>query len=128
MNMQAREAYLVNQVNTMSKGELTLLLFNGCLKFIKQARACMENNDIEGRNHYLKKAQCIIDELNITLDMQYDISKQLRSLYLFIKDQLIGANIKNDRERLQVALELVTELRDTWVEAMKLAKTQKANG
>lgn len=124
MNMQARQAYMQNQVNTVNKSELTLMLYNGCIKFIKQASMDIVNKDYEAKNENLKKAQNIIDELIITLDMQYELSHNLKALYEFIKEQLIRANFWLDQNSLEVSLSMVTELRDTWVEAIKLTKQQ----
>lgn len=125
MNMQAQENYLRTQINTASPSELTLMLFNGCVKFLKQAQIYLQNRNYEQKNLYIHKARDIIDELNLTLDMRYDLSSQLRALYHFINEQLAKANMKNDPEALQVSLDLVSELRDTWAEAMKKAKTQE---
>ncbi|GGH75440.1 flagellar protein FliS [Compostibacillus humi] len=111
---KAYEAYQNNAVNTASGGELTLMLYNGCMKFIKQAKKDMEEKNYEAKNKNIQKAQAIIQELMITLDPQYEISKQMMPLYEFMHHTLTQANIKNDQEKLDQVLEFVTEFRDTW--------------
>lgn len=122
MNQQAQLNYMKNQVTTASPGELTLMLYNGCIKFMKQALIDLDNNDFMAKNESIKKAQNIIDELIITLKMDYEISKSLKALYVFINEQLFNANIKKDAGSIQIGIELVTELRDTWAEALKIVK------
>jgi flagellar protein FliS len=121
---QAQALYLKMQVNTASPGDLTLMLYNGCIKFMKQGLEAIKRRDFEAKNESIKRAQDIIDELVITLNMKYDIAKQLSSLYEFINWQLVEANIKLHEQSLEVAIEMITELRDTWAEANKIAKSQ----
>lgn len=128
MNSQAQNLYLKTQVNTASPGELTLMLYNGCLKFMKLAGEGIEKKNYELKNVYILKSQRILDELLITLDMKYEISHNLSDLYIFIKDKLVQANMKLDMESLQVSIELITELRDTWIEALKLVKSNAKVG
>lgn len=126
MNARPQDIYARTQVNTAHPGELTLMLYNGCLKFMKQAREHLENNNIEARNTNIKRTLDIIEELQSTLNMQYDISRNLFSLYAFIKDKLIEANMRMNKESLQIAYNMVEELRDTWAQALKQVKTQGA--
>lgn len=125
MSSQIQEQYLRTQINTASPSDLTLMLFNGCLRFIKQAEKFMETKNYEQKNLYIGKATNIISELNLTLDMQFEISHSLRALYQFIYEQLAAANITNNLEGLTEAYDMITELRDTWAEAMKQAKMQE---
>ncbi|MBU8881204.1 flagellar export chaperone FliS [Bacillus sp. FJAT-29790] len=116
------QAYKQNSVNTASQGELTLLLYNGCLKFIKLAKLAIEDNNIEQRNTNLMKAQDIIHELMITLDMKVEISKSLLQMYDYMHRRLIEANTKNSLEILDEVERYVNEFRDTWKQVMQLAK------
>ncbi|MET3682972.1 flagellar protein FliS [Alkalibacillus flavidus] len=122
---QAYQAYQQNSVTTASPGELTLQLFNGCLKFIKVGREAMENKEIAKKNTNLQKAQNIINELMITLNPDYEISDQLMSLYDYINYCLRQANINNDEAMLDEANNMVREMRDTWKEAIKLDRQNK---
>ena len=73
----------------------------------------------------LQKAQNIISEFRITLDMDYDISKQLMPLYNYTYDRLVEGNIKSDTAMLEEAKGIIKELRDAWAQAMKKARTEK---
>lgn len=119
------QAYQENSVFTATPGELTLMLYNGCLKFINQAKHAIEIKDIEKKHLYISKAQNIISELIITLNMDYEISKEMRRLYDFINRTLIEANIKNDVKKLDQAAELVTEFRDTWKQVIQLNRQKQ---
>ncbi|KAB3539652.1 flagellar export chaperone FliS [Alkaliphilus pronyensis] len=114
--------YKENSIKTASPQELTLMLYNGAIKFINQGKIFIEAKNISAANEALKRAQDIIDELNNTLDMKYDVSNGLRAIYTYIKQRLVDANIRKDIAPLNEAAEMVVELRDTWKEAMKLAK------
>jgi flagellar protein FliS len=115
--------YKQNSIMTASPQELTLMLYNGALKFIGMSKIHIEQKDVPNANESIMRAQAIIQELNITLNMDYEISTNLRSLYTYILDKLIDANISKDAKHLDEAAEMVTELRDTWKEAMRLSKT-----
>ncbi|KAB3532050.1 flagellar export chaperone FliS [Alkaliphilus serpentinus] len=117
--------YKESSIKTATPQELTLMLYNGALKFMNQGKLYIEQKDIPKTNEALMRSQDIIQELNITLDMNYDISKNLRALYVYIIEKLVDSNIYKSTESLNEAIEMVTELRDTWKEAMKLAKMGK---
>ncbi|MFG6114692.1 flagellar export chaperone FliS [Halobacillus sp. MO56] len=113
------QAYQTNSVETASPGELTLMLYNGCLKFIKLAGKAMDSKDFEQKNINIQKAQKIIQELMVTLDPEVSISKEIMPLYDYINRRLLDANLKNDTTILGEASELVGELRDTWKEVIR---------
>ncbi|GGC82980.1 flagellar protein FliS [Thalassobacillus devorans] len=119
------QAYQTNTVETASPGELTLMLYNGCLKFIKLAGKAMETKNYEKKNVNIQKAQKIIQELMITLDPDASISKEILPLYEFINRRLLDANVNNDLVILTEAQELVTELRDTWKEVIRQTRQQQ---
>lgn len=117
--------YKENNIKTASPQELTLMLYNGALKFVGQSKIFMEQNRIENANNSIIRVQDIIDELNATLDMQYEISHNLRSLYLYIGEKLVDANISKSPAALDEVKGMITELRDTWKEAMEIVKPRK---
>jgi len=119
------QAYQSNAVTTASPGELTLMLYNGCLRFIKAARMAMENKEIEKKNENLIKAQNIISELRVTLNMELEVSKNMMAMYDYILRRLIEANMKNDTAILDEAEELVTGFRDTWKQAIQLNRQKQ---
>ncbi|WP_156288320.1 flagellar export chaperone FliS [Oceanobacillus salinisoli] len=122
---KAYQAYQNNSVNTASGGELTLMLYNGCIKFIKQATKDMNEKNYEAKNINIQKAQNIIQELMITLDHKIEISKQMMPLYEYMHFQLKEANVKNDPAILEEVLGFVTEFRDTWKQV--ISKTRQQN-
>ncbi|WP_181347268.1 flagellar export chaperone FliS [Thalassobacillus sp. CUG 92003] len=116
---QPYQAYQNNAVNTASPGELTLMLYNGCLKFIKHARKNIVDADHQQKNTNIQKAQKIIQELMVTLNPDMEISEQMMSLYEYMNHRLIEANINNDADILDEVSGLVTEFRDTWKEVIR---------
>lgn len=123
---QSLQVYKQNSVNTASPAELTVMLYNGCLKFIKLAKLAIEENNIEQRHINLGKAQDIIQELMVNLNMDVGLSKNLMKMYDYIHRRLIEANTKNDVEILIEVEGFVMSFRDTWKEAMQLSKKQYA--
>lgn len=121
---QPHQVYKQNSVNTASPGELTLLLYNGCLKFITFAKKGIEENNIEQRNTNLIKAQNIILELMITLNMDLEVSQNLAQMYDYIHRRLVEANTKNDVEILNEVEGYVIEFRDTWKEVIQITRKQ----
>ena len=113
------KAYQQNSVTQSTPGELTLMLYNGCLKFLNQAKKGIETNNIELKNTNIQKAQNILRELMVTLDMSQSVSKSMASLYDYMITQLIEANIKNDAAILDEVYGLTTEFRDTWKQVIQ---------
>ena len=125
LQTNAYNAYKQNSVTTASPGELTLMLYNGAIKFIGQAKKSIEEKNIEQRNYYIQRVQAIIAELMSTLNMDYDISKQMLPLYEYMTRRLTEANVKNDTAILDEVEGLVTEFRDTWKEVIKMTRQQQ---
>ena len=121
----AAEAYKRQQVMTATPEALTLMLYNGCLKFIKEGVEALEEKNYEASNISLQKAQNIISEFRVTLNMEYEISHQLMSLYNYAYDRLVEGNMKSDPTIIQEATDIITELRDAWAQAMKTAREEK---
>lgn len=113
--------YKQNAINTATPQELVLMLYDGSIKFINRAIIGIEEKNIEMANNNIIKAQNIVFELMISLDMSYEVSKDLELQYDFMHRTLIDANIKKDKELLEDVKGLITDLRDTWKEAMKKA-------
>jgi|GEM_PF-116690 len=116
------DKYKNNSVTTASKEELTLMLFDGAVKFCNQAILAMEGKDHIKTNELIRKVQNIVREFQITLDKQHDIALQLDQLYDYLHHRLIEANLKKDLEILTEVRDHLRSLRDTWREAMKLSK------
>ena len=116
------EKYRNNAINTATKEELTLMLYDGAVKFCNQALASMEVKDHLKTNELIRKVQNIVREFQITLDKKHDIANQLDLLYDYLHRRLLEANLKKDTEMLTEVRDHLRSLRDTWKEAMKLAK------
>ncbi|MCL2015873.1 MAG: flagellar export chaperone FliS [Defluviitaleaceae bacterium] len=116
------DKYRNNSINTATREELTLMLFDGAVKFCNQALLAMENKDHPKTNDSIRKVQNIVREFQITLDRKHEISAQLDQLYEYMHTRLIEANMKKDPVILTEVRDHLRSLRDTWKEAMKLAK------
>ena len=114
------QTYKENTVTTASPGDLTLMLYNGCLKFIKQGRQAILDKNIEEKNTSSLKVQEIIRELMATLNMEYEISHQMMLMYDYILNRLIEANVNNNLEALDEASSHIKEFRDTWQQVIRL--------
>ena len=126
--VNAAEAYKRQQVLTATPEQLTLMLYNGCLKFIGEGIEAVKGKKYEDANTSLQKAQRIISEFRLTLNMDYEISHQLFPLYNYVYDRLVEGNMKSDVAPLEESKEIITELRDAWVGAMKKARAEKNQG
>ena len=122
MALNAAAAYQGTKINTASPAELTLMLYEGAIKFCNKAMYAMENKDIEGRNTKFKKAQKIITELRVTLDFTYPVAKEFDRVYEYIYGRLVEANIKQDAAIAEEAVGYIREMRDTWKEVMRKNK------
>jgi len=119
------QAYQDNAVTTASPGELTLMLYNGCLKFIAAAKEAMKKKDYAGKNTNLQKAQNIIRELMVTLKPEYEVSKNMMVMYDYIYRRLLEANLKNDLAILEECEGFVTEFRDVWKQVIQINRKQQ---
>lgn len=119
------EAYKRQQVMTATPEALTLMLYNGALRFMTEGVEALKSKEYEKANTSLIKAQNIILEFVSTLKMEYEISQQLLPLYNYVYDALVEGNMKNSIEKIDEAKEIVTELRNTWNEAMKISRKEK---
>ncbi len=124
MEMNAANSYQKNAIMTASPAELTLMLYEGAIKFCNIALIGLEKNDYEKVNVNLKKAQAIITELRMTLDHKYPVWEDFERVYDYIYRRLVEANIKKDAEVLEDALKYIREMRDTWKEVMRLTRTK----
>ncbi|MGG3625978.1 flagellar export chaperone FliS [Bacillus gobiensis] len=118
-------AYHQNSVNTASPGELTLMLYNGCLKFIKLAAQSIQEGAIDQKNENLVKAQNIIQELQVTLNRDVTISEQFALIYDYIYRRLVEANVKNDLSILLEVEGYIIEFRDTWKQAIQIDRQER---
>lgn len=112
--------YNNSKILTASPAELTLMLYEGAIKFCNIAIMGIEQNDIEKAHNNILKVQRIIDEFRSTLDRKYPVAEDFDRVYVYILQRLFEANIKKDKEILEEVLTHLRSMRDTWKEVMKV--------
>ena len=122
MANNAYSQYANNRILTASPAELTLMLYEGAIKFCNIAIMAIENNDIQKAHNNIMKVQRIIEEFQITLDFKYPIANDFNNVYNYIMGRLREANMTKDKEILEEVNGHIRTMRDTWKEVMKLAK------
>ena len=119
MPANVAKVYKGTKINTASPAELTLMLYDGAIKFCNIALLGFEQNDTEKINNYIKKTLNIITEFRSTLDFKYPTAKDFDMVYEYIYRQLVDANVKKDQACLEEALDRIREMRDLWKDVMR---------
>lgn len=114
--------YANSKIMTASPSHLTLMLYDGAIKFANLAIIAIEKKDIIGTHNNIRKVEKIIMEFRNSLDFKYPVAQEFENVYSYIYDRLVQANLKKDIEILEEVLEHLRTMRDTWEEVMKLAK------
>lgn len=117
---KAAMQYQRNAIQTASPAKLTLMLFDGAIKFSNIALEGIEEGDIEKAHNNIIKVQKIIVEFRATLDFKYPVAQEFDKVYDYIYRRLVEANMKKDKEIMEEALRHIRTMRDTWKEVMKL--------
>lgn len=125
MEQNKMSAYQRNAILTASPAELTLMLYEGAIKFCNIARMAIEKGDIQKAHDNIKRAEDIITEFRVTLDRKYPVWEDFERVYDYIYRKLVEANMSKDLVPLDEALKYIREMRDTWKEVMRLAKVQR---
>ena len=113
------EEYQRNKILTASPAEITLMLYEGAIKFCNVAIMGIEQKDMERAHTNIMKTQRIIEEFRNTLDRKYQVAEEFDKIYVYVLQRLFEANIKKDKEILEEVNEHLRSLRDTWKEVMK---------
>ena len=121
--VNAAQIYQGNQVSTASPAKLTLMLYEGAIKFCNLALIGIEENDVKKAHINIMKAERIIEEFKTTLNHKYPVAKEFDLVYDVIYQKLVEANIKKDPELLEEALTHLRDMRDIWKEVFKANKT-----
>lgn len=116
------EQYSNNRIMTASPAELTLMLYEGAIKFGNIAIVAIEQKDIPKAHTNIVKVQKIIDYLRQTLDMKYPVAKDFDNIYNYLSRRLVQANIKKDKEIMEEVNMHLRSVRDNWKEVMRVAK------
>lgn len=114
-------AYQKSKIMTASPAELTLILYEGAIKFCNIAIQGVEEGNIQKANDNIIKTERIIDEFRATLNRKYEVAKDFEVIYDFIYNLLVEGNITKKKEPLERALQELRSMRDTWKEVMKRA-------
>ncbi len=122
MAINAALAYQNNAIQTASPAELTLMLYEGAIKFNNIAIMALEEGNVEKVHLNIVKVENIILELRSTLDHKYPVAEDFDRVYEYIYRCLVDANVKKDKAILEEALGYIREMRDTWKEVMKSNK------
>lgn len=112
--------YKNSKVLTASPAELTLMLYEGAIKFCNIAITAIEQKEVEKAHINIRKAQKIIEHLRVTLDMKYPVAKDFDNMYQYIDRRLLEANVSKDPEILKEVLNHLHAIRDTWKEVMRI--------
>jgi flagellar protein FliS len=129
MNPYTLNQYQLNQVSTASPEQILLMLYDGAIRFTRQAIEGIEEDRLDMKRHGISKTIAIVTEFSNTLDHKIGgkIADDLHELYDFMIRELIAANIKNDVKKLKDVEILLVDLRQTWGEAVVISKREKAS-
>jgi flagellar protein FliS len=124
MNKNPYAQYQNSRILTASPAELTLMLYEGAIKFGNIAVMGMKQKDIEKAHVNLKKVQRIVAEFRATLDMKYPVAQDFERIYEYLSKRLIEANMKKDIEILKEVNAHIHSVRDTWKEVMQINRAK----
>lgn len=116
--------YNNSKILTATPAELTLMLYEGAIKFCNIAISAVENKEIEKAHIHIQKVERIIDYFRQTLDMSYPVAEHFERVYAYLSRRLVEANVKKDKEILEEVNGHLRSMRDTWKEVMKKSKGQ----
>ncbi|MCM1143528.1 MAG: flagellar export chaperone FliS [Lachnoclostridium sp.] len=111
--------YTNNKILTASPAEVTLMLYEGAIKFCNIAIIAIEHGEMEKAHVNIKKTQRIIEEFRNSLDRQYEVAEEFDKIYTYLLQRLLDANVKKDKEILEEVNRHLRSVRDTWKEVMK---------
>ncbi len=114
--------YNNSKILTASPAELTLMLYEGAIKFCNIAIVAVEHKDIEKAHENIRKTERIIDYFRQTLDMNYPVAEDFERVYSYLSQRLVEANVRKDKEILEEVNKHLRSMRDTWKEVMKKSK------
>ena len=112
-------AYANSKILTASPAELTLMLYDGAIKFCNIAIVAIEKGDSEKAHINITKVENIIEEFQATLNHKYPVAEDFENVYRYLQQRLLEANMKKDKDILEEVLKHLRTMRDTWKETMK---------
>ena len=120
--------YRRQQIMTASPEELTLMLYNGAIRFVTESMMALDKGDLEIAHNKNLKAQKIMREFMLTINMKQEISKTWIQVDEYILHCLVQGNIKKEKSKLEEAKKMLTEFRDAWYQGMKQLRQKQAVG
>ena len=114
------DAYQRNKILTATPADLTLMLYEGAIKFCNIAIVACEKKDIQKAHDNIRKTDRVIEEFQITLNRKYKVAEDFDEVYKYIRQRLTEANVSKDPEILEEVLKHLRTMRDTWKEVMRL--------
>jgi len=124
LNTRPQDAYRKQDVLTAGPIDLIVMLYDALKKNIILGKRGIEKKDVPGAHKSLMKAQMILTELINSLDMNYEISDELLSLYEFALKNIADANLHKNTEPLEPIIEMVDSIREAWKEISGLNRGQ----
>ena len=124
MPVNPYQQYQRQSVMTMTQGEMLTKLYDEVIKQMSGAKICLTEKDLSGVNNALQKEQRILFYLKSTLDFKYEISGNLDALYDFFIERTVQANLKKDAAMLDEIIPMIEDLRDTFVQADRNARSK----
>ena len=113
--------YNNSRILTASPAELTLLLYEGAIKFGNIAIVKMEQKDIQGSHNNIVRVEKIIDYLRETLDMKYPVAQDFENIYVYLSRRLMDVMASKDPAIMEEIVTHLRSVRDNWKEVMKKA-------
>ncbi len=114
--------YNRNKILTASPAEITLMLYEGAIKFVNIAIIGIEQKDIQKTYDHIRKAERILEEFRNTLDHKYPVWEDFDRVYVYLLQRLFEANVTKDPEILEEVNKHLRSMRDTWKEVMRINK------
>jgi len=114
------QQYNNSKILTASPAELTLMLYEGAIKFCNIAIMGIEQKDVDKAHTNIMKTERIINHLRVTLDMKYPVAQDFERIYVYLEQRLLEANMKKDTEILEEINTHLRSVRDTWKEVMRI--------
>lgn len=130
MNTYGTGQYRQTQVSTVDKGRLIVLLYEGAIKFLRDAVSAQERGDIPAKANFINRALDIISELSQSLNMQDggDIATNLKRIYVFWTDHLLKAKVSRDVKPMEDVIEMMSSLIEAWQTVCNDAEAAKVAG
>jgi len=120
--------YHNNQIATAKPEQILIMLYDGAIRFVYRTATAIAEKNVEQKNLNINKTVAILSELSATLDHNIggQVAADLTALYDFMIRELTAVNLKNDQNRLENVRAILSELRDTWAQAVKMTHMVKS--